>query len=71
MWEQIDGVKWKDTEFVLRQIMNGITKVMAKVGEHKIFGMKQQGGVRSPKKLKSVSVRIKALTKMTWYSYQM
>ena len=51
MWGQIEGAKWrkkgdswKNVEFLLKQIMAGITKVITKVERHNIVGIKQQMG---------------------------
>ena len=55
---------WEDAEFVLRQIMNGITKVMAEVREYKKVGERQQGGRRSPKSVGQMAAKIKVLTQM-------
>ena len=38
---------WDNAEFVLRQIMDGITKVIAEVGGYKEVGKRQQRWKRS------------------------
>ena len=56
-------------EYVLQQLMDGLTREMAIMGGYKVVGTPQQENMKSPKDLKLISERIKALTRMIRYLY--
>ena len=66
-----EGNSWENAEFVLRQIMDRITWVIAEVRGFKRVEKRQQRERRSFKSLEQIAAKIKALTWMIRHSYQL